>query len=298
MSEPTYQVEPHPDFGFGQVSPTPSREDITRFYAEEFYSGEYQRFNNSGLEVQLEDQVFLDGHREDILHGIEETLGGPVEGKTVLDIGCGWAQNLRYLQGRGMKCSGFDPAPEAVAHGRKQGMRIEEAGMDDMAVFAGERFDVVTLFHVLEHLGDPVAALTEIHDDVIVPGGALVIEVPNDFSALQQAAVDLHGLDEWWVAPPGHLNYFDVGTLCALLEGTGFEPVVRESTFPLELFLLMGEDYVSEPARGRACHQKRVAFETNLRAVGRADTLRRLYRTLAEAGIGRTIVVHARAVGS
>jgi hypothetical protein len=38
-----------------------------------------------------------------------------------------------------------------------------------------------------------------------------------------------------------------------------------------------------------------VAFETNLRRTGHEATLRRLYRVLADGGVGRTIVVHARA---
>jgi hypothetical protein len=44
-----YQLEQHPDFGFFQVKPTPSQEEITRFYAEEFYSTKYNAFNNSAL---------------------------------------------------------------------------------------------------------------------------------------------------------------------------------------------------------------------------------------------------------
>jgi len=42
-------------FGFFQVSPTPSAEEITKFYAEEFYTGEYKNFNDSSLEVQISD---------------------------------------------------------------------------------------------------------------------------------------------------------------------------------------------------------------------------------------------------
>jgi 2-polyprenyl-3-methyl-5-hydroxy-6-metoxy-1,4-benzoquinol methylase len=298
VSAGNYRIETDPEFGFRRVSPTPSKEEITRYYAEEFYSGEYKRFNNSELKVQLEDREFLDGHRDDVLDGLEEVLGESIVGKRVLDVGCGWAQNLSYFQERGMECSGFDPAPEAVAHARDSGLRVEVAGMDKMSVFPGERFDVVTLFHVLEHLGDPAAALREIQTSVLAPGGALVIEVPNDFNAMQRAAVEVHGLDEWWIAPPAHLNYFNNETLCNLLRGTGFEPVLSEATFPLEMFLLFGDNYVAERELGRLCHQKRVAFETNLRRSHRTDTLRTLYRALAQAHLGRTVVVHSRSAAS
>ena len=41
-----YELVPHPQYGFLQVSPTPSDEEITQFYANEFYSGDYKNFNN------------------------------------------------------------------------------------------------------------------------------------------------------------------------------------------------------------------------------------------------------------
>ena len=47
------------DFGFYQVSPVPSKEEITKFYAEEFYTGEYKNFNDSSLEVQIKDPDFF-----------------------------------------------------------------------------------------------------------------------------------------------------------------------------------------------------------------------------------------------
>src|SRR5262245_46226085 len=57
-----YSLKPHPKFGFLQVAPTPSPEEISRFYAEEFYSSAYQGFNNSALEVLTRDQEFHVAH--------------------------------------------------------------------------------------------------------------------------------------------------------------------------------------------------------------------------------------------
>lgn len=213
----------------------------------------------------------------------------------MLDIGCGYAQALEHFRTKGMICSGFDPAPEAVGHARNQGLEVSQAGLERMDVFSGRRFDVVTMFHVLEHLADPVAVLTEIRDDVIEPGGLLVLEVPNDFNALQKAARELHGLAEWWVAPPAHLNYFNGETLSRLLVGCGYRTVHMEATFPLEVFLLFGDNYVADREVGRACHARRVAFEQNLRSLGRVDVLRSLYRSLAEQNLGRTVVAIAKA---
>ena len=54
-----YELVPHPQYGFLQVSPTPSDEEITQFYANEFYSGDYKNFNNSFSRYKLQIKIFL-----------------------------------------------------------------------------------------------------------------------------------------------------------------------------------------------------------------------------------------------
>jgi 2-polyprenyl-3-methyl-5-hydroxy-6-metoxy-1,4-benzoquinol methylase len=291
-----YTLKADPDFGFLRVHPTPSQEEITRFYAEEFYSQKYGAFNNSALEVQEADKEFHDAHRQDICDTILDVSGRSLEGQSVLDVGCGWGQALLHFANQGMKCCGFDPAPEAVEYVRSKGVECVVAGMDSMDVFGGRKFDVVTLLNVLEHLADPARVMAEIRATVLKPGGVLVVEVPNDFNDLQVAGRRLHELPEWWVAPPAHLNYFSGPTLAHLLRGTGYDVARLEATFPVEMFLLFGEKYVGDSDLGRACHRKRVAFEMNLRKLGYTSTLRSLYAALAEKGLGRQVLAVAVAV--
>jgi 2-polyprenyl-3-methyl-5-hydroxy-6-metoxy-1,4-benzoquinol methylase len=288
-----YHLEPNPEFGFLQIRPTPSPEEITRFYADEFYSSQYQAFNNSLLEVQLKDSEYHESHWNDLCSTIEEVSGRPISGQKLLDVGCGWALALRFFQRKGALCFGFDPAPEAVDHAVRQGLTVKRAGMETLEVFPGERFDVVMLLNVLEHLADPVAVMREIRMRVLRPGGVLVIEVPNDFNAFQMCGQQTHHLEQWWVAPPAHLNYFSNASLRSLLSGSGFKVALTEASFPLEMFLLFGENYVGNPSLGRACHEKRMAFEMNLRRHGLEDTLRGFYRALAQQGLGRQLTAYA-----
>lgn len=293
MTTVNYRLEPHPQYGFRQVTPTPSAEEITRYYADEFYSSNYPRLNNSALDVQVVDKDFHDAHREDLCSKIAELSGRPLAGQTILDIGCGWGQFLLYFREKGGICYGFDPAPEAVAYARAQGLNVVQAGMESIDVFNGLKFDVVTLLNVLEHLADPVAVVAEIRDRILKPGGILLIEVPNDFNAFQEAGKAIHGLNEWWVAPPAHLNYFNNESLQRLLRGASYEVKHAEATFPMELFLLFGENYVADPNLGRSCHERRMAFEMNLRNHDQGDALHRFYQALAEQNLGRQIVVYA-----
>lgn len=288
-----YTLEPHERFGFLQVFPTPSSDDITRFYAEEFYSAKYKAFNNSALEVQEADRDFHDAHRQDIVDTIERLAGCPLAGQSVLDVGCGWGQAMQYFASKGAECSGFDPAPEAVDYVRALGLECVRAGMERMDVFGNRRFDVVTLTNVLEHLADPIAVMQEIRAKVLAPGGLLVIEVPNEFNAFQIAGQKLHGLRPWWVAPPAHLNYFSASTLANALRGTGYAVRHVESSFPMEMFLLMGDQYVGDNVLGRACHERRMSFEMNLRSMGMADKLHSFYEALARVDLGRQVIAYA-----
>jgi 2-polyprenyl-3-methyl-5-hydroxy-6-metoxy-1,4-benzoquinol methylase len=284
----------HPKYGFLQVTPTPSPEEISEYYAQEFYSGDYQQLNDSSLEVQVRDQEFYDAQRESVLRDVEAVSGRPVAGRSMLDVGCGWGQALLFFQKHGFDCAGFDPAPEAVDYARSRGLNVVHAGIERLDVFAPRRFDVVTLFNVLEHLADPVGIVSQIRDLVLVPGGLLVIDVPNEFNDFQLSGQAVHGLREWWVAPPAHLNYFSGSTLRALLVGEGFEVPIIRASFPMELFLLFGQNYVNSPELGRACHEQRMAFEANLRATGRQDLLDELYTWLASRNLGRQVVAVAR----
>lgn len=290
-----YELIPHPQYGFLQIKPTPSPEQITNFYANEFYSGEYKKFNDSSLEVQLEDQEFYFGVWGDIAQQIITLRDKPLSGTSLLDVGCGWAQAMLFFRDLGMDCYGFDPAPEAVEYALKKGLAVKVAGMDKMGVFNDRVFDVVTLNNVLEHLASPEDVLTEIRSEVLTTGGLIIIDVPNEFNAFQTAARDLHSLNDWWVAPPGHLNYFDKDSLVRLLEGTGYVVRKMEASFPLEMFLLFGDNYVGAPSVGKDCHRRRVAFEVNLRKLGYGDKLREFYEALANINIGRQVRVYAEA---
>ncbi|HRK62366.1 MAG TPA: class I SAM-dependent methyltransferase [Candidatus Omnitrophota bacterium] len=290
-----YQLEKHPQYGFFQIKPTPSQEEISRFYAEEFYSGDYKRFNDSAIENQLQDKEFNEGRFSDICGNLKKVLGKEsLAGLTLLDVGCGWGQALYYFQKQGMKCFGFDPAPEAVKYAKEIGGEVVVAGMDKVDVFEGRRFDVVTMLNVLEHLSDPFLVLTEVYQKVLNPGGILIVDVPNEFNDFQVAAKDTHSLDEWWVAPPGHLNYFNSDSLARLMQGVGFNVELAEASFPMEIFLLFNENYVGKQDLGKSCHQKRVAFEANLRKTGKTEALHNFYKALAKLNLGRQIVMYGR----
>jgi hypothetical protein len=121
----------------------------------------------------------------------------------------------------------------------------------------------------------------------------LCINVPNDFSPFQIAGRAATSADEWWIAPPYHLNYFDFESAAGLLERLGLDIVERTTSFPMEAFLMMGDDYTRDRELGRACHKKRKRFDLALEAAGLKETRRAFYRALANSGMGREVVLIA-----
>jgi SAM-dependent methyltransferase len=272
--------------GFRHAVPLPSPRDLEREYRESYYAQEKPTF----LEHAGEDQQWAELAQADRLESFERILG--LGRRRILDIGCGPGFFLKTALSRGWRTLGIEPSRQAAAHARKLGITVEEGFFGiDIADSLG-RFDAVNLNNVLEHVPDPMAILRAA-GGVLDSGGAICVNVPNDFSPLQIAAAATAQTGEWWIAPPHHLNYFDFSTLVNLLERLGFEIAEKTTSFPMEAFLLMGENYRADPALGRICHGKRKKFDLALENAGLKDVRRAFYRALAETGIGREAVVIA-----
>lgn len=94
-----------------------------------------------------------------------------------LDVGCGSGGSLGVAQALGWSVAGIEMDAAAAAKARRFTEALHVGDVLD-APFASASFDVVTAFHVLEHLTDPVAALRRMLD-WLAPGGLLIVEVPN-----------------------------------------------------------------------------------------------------------------------
>lgn len=292
MDKGNYLLERDGKHGFLRVTPSPSDEEIRKFYAQEFYSGEYKNFNNSTLEVQERDAEYHQMQRGLLTATVELLLGSGIEGKRVLDYGCGWGLTLQFLRTKGASCYGLDPSPEAVQYCQAKGLMVNVGDIDNFGSLEDHTYDVVLMQNVLEHLKDPEGALMRLSER-LRPGGVIVCSVPNDFNELQVCATEIYGLREWWVAPPAHLNYFNRDSLQALLAGCGFSTRHLECSFPIEMFLLFGDNYIGNPILGRTIHEKRMNFEMALKQTGREQLLLDIYQKFAELGVGRILSAFA-----
>ena len=297
MSVETSSIVRDPLYGFLRVDPIPDRDMLTAYYEDEYYENlrarnrapDVERLASNGVEAERE-RAWL---RETVYDDIQTLLSIHAPGRRVLDVGCGTGDVVAFLAEQGFDAAGIELSPRAVQQAQQRGLDVRCISVDEASaeVAAGnrKRYDAITLIHVLEHVADAPAMIRDCRN-MLAPDGVLAVIVPNDFSALQRAAEQCVQKREWWVAIPDHVNYFDFESLARLLGGFGFDELHRQADFPMEMFLLMGENYVDVPNVGRQCHERRVRFERNLPS----ELRRAMYRGLAQAGVGRDCVVFAK----
>jgi spore coat polysaccharide biosynthesis predicted glycosyltransferase SpsG/SAM-dependent methyltransferase len=269
--------------GWAHLDPIPDADELSRMYKDTYYQDHYPGW----LQKDRSEQAYWDLEHADKLSDWCDLLGR--ERATLLDVGCSGGLLLEFAIRRGWTGVGIEPSRAAVEEARSHGLDVR-AGVYQEVPVEPASVDVVHCKLVGEHLPDPRAFLGWVAS-VLRPGGIVCMHVPNDFNPLQLAARDALGKEDWWVAPPFHINYFTFESLERLLASPGFEPVRRDTTFPVEWFLLMGEDYVGDAELGASVHRRRMALET---ALERLALRRPLHQHLAARGLGREAIVHAR----
>jgi len=138
----------------------------------------------------------------------------------LLDVGCGSGAYAASMRDRGWEVRGteFDPLAAQVARSA-HGIAVDVGELASIAYPDGA-FDAVTARHVLEHVRDPVAFLSECWR-ILRPGGRLVIVTPNVDSLGHR-----HFGDRWrGLEQPRHLFLYGSAALRALFRRIGVAPV-------------------------------------------------------------------------
>lgn len=144
---------------------------------------------------------------------------GPVEGRQVLDAGCGAGPGLRFFFARGNRVSGVDRSFHALQRARRL---VPAAGLAQVDLraglpFAGAAFDLVVLGDVIEHLADGDVLLWECRR-VLRPRGTLLVRTVNRWDLRR------YWQGQRWsgVADPTHVRLYSPPELRRALQGAGF----------------------------------------------------------------------------
>jgi SAM-dependent methyltransferase len=146
----------------------------------------------------------------------------------VLDIGCGRGLLLNKLRQRGWDPIGTELSEDAAAHARDQlGLPVFTQPLEEIN-FPSNEFDLVILWHVLEHVQSPRDVIHEVAR-ILKPGGTLLVAVPNLGSWEARWSSN-----RWFhLDVPRHLTHFTPKTLGRLLEDAGI-PITDVNFFSTE----------------------------------------------------------------
>ena len=157
---------------------------------------------------------------------------------SLLEIGCGSGALLGVLRDEGgYDVAGVEIAEAAQPYFEKRDLLVYRDLVEELSV--DRRFDVVLMWSVLDHLCDPVRALRACNE-VLTDGGHIVIGNINTDGFDHRVL----GLDSATFRPPTRVNYYNIASLRAHLELSGFEIV--EVDTPGFMDVAMVRDYWSE----------------------------------------------------
>lgn len=143
----------------------------------------------------------------------------------LLDVGAAGGAFASEAQAAGYAASGVEPAPAFAAFARERlGVDVRTGTIEGTELEPGS-FDVVCMWHVLEHLHEPATTLQRVRD-ALRPGGHVAVEVPNAGSTVARAM----GVAWPMLEPEVHVAQYTATALAALMQRAGLEPVHLSAT--------------------------------------------------------------------
>lgn len=284
-------------YGFYEVIDRPDAAMLRHHYETVYYQAEHGNYRSSYPAEELEAirlRIALRAQRADDLRG--NTCVG-----RMLDVGCGEGYVLDAYAARGWKVRGMDHSAAGVQIMNPHIAEHVEQGdlfaLLETQIAEGERYELVWLVNVLEHVTAPVDLLARLRQ-LVTTNGLLLVTVPNDGSTYQEQLLRTGAIpDRFWISPPEHLSYFTKASLERAATGTGWEVRDVQGDFPIDLFLSHpGSNYVRDRSLGPAAHAARIGLE-NLIGVAGLSEANAFYSALAGVGLGRNITAYLAPTG-
>jgi 2-polyprenyl-3-methyl-5-hydroxy-6-metoxy-1,4-benzoquinol methylase len=191
--------------GFVFLSPRPDEQEITTFYEEEDYQPHQKNATSLTERIYQSVRTWNNKYKRRLLEKY-------IPQGSILDYGCGTGEFLLEMQNAGWKTFGLEPAEKAANVAREYGIPLF-----DSLKQVETSVEVITLWHVLEHIHHPQVLLKSLKD-LLSPNGYLIIAVPNRLSW------DAQIFKSNWVAfdAPRHLYHFRPQDMQSLLHSIGF----------------------------------------------------------------------------
>jgi 2-polyprenyl-3-methyl-5-hydroxy-6-metoxy-1,4-benzoquinol methylase len=200
--------------GLVWTNPRPSVADMNAYY-ETTYRADYKGQSTPPLRKVIRGFLGAASRKRRLVTYLPSTVPHthdvPFEPPRMLDVGSGAGELLYVMRRTGVDASGLEPGAD-FAHFARTVLRVPvQAAAVDAANVSDASQDLVTMFHALEHVPDPLAVLMTVRR-WMKTGGYLVVEVPNIAACVQAPSHQYHY---------AHLYHFTGGTLAALGQRAG-----------------------------------------------------------------------------
>ncbi|MEX2379719.1 MAG: class I SAM-dependent methyltransferase [Vicingaceae bacterium] len=210
VSQKKFDITQCKSCGFQFTNPIPLETEIGKYYESEEYISHSN--TSKGLVNKLYQTV-----RNITLQQKIQLIKRLVEGKKLLDIGCGTGEFLKVCKDNGYDVKGIEPS-ESAKKFAVENYKLDVYSEEKIKEFSPNSFDLITMWHVLEHVYHLKARVEEAQK-LIVKNGVLIVAVPNHNS------YDAEYYKEHWAAydVPRHLYHFSPTDIKNLFEPNGFE---------------------------------------------------------------------------
>ncbi len=192
------------------VYPLPT--DINSTYSEDYFSGAKKGFGYVDYDKDKAPMVSAFNHFLNIIEKFSAKKG------KLLDIGAASGFFLKLAQKKEWNVSGVEISEFAASKAREQGLNVTTGTIEDLKISQSERFSVITMWDVIEHMSNPATAISKANE-FLESGGIIAINTPDSGSLVAKV------LGKRWhlIVPPEHLFLFDRKNMEDLLKKQGFE---------------------------------------------------------------------------
>ena len=213
VSEQNFNIVSCNNCNFKFTNPRPEDEKLGDYYKSEDYISHSN--TNKGIISKLYKSV-----RNYTLKKKLKLIIKYVSRGTILDYGCGTGMFLKVCQDAGWKSFGMEPDKGARKIASEMGLNTFSDKERIQTYIRAEKFDIITLWHVLEHVTDLEETLN-FFKEKLNQNGALIIAVPN------YTSYDAKHYKEHWAAydVPRHLYHYEIETIQKLLNRFSFKLV-------------------------------------------------------------------------
>lgn len=279
--------------GYQEIIDKPNQNELDDYYQNKYYQESISKsYAHSYKKQELE---FIKNKLKQKFKIVKDNVP---DGKSFLDVGCGEGFALSYFFKEGYTVKGIDYSSAGVKKHNPDCLGFLASGdlfgLLEKEIINKNKYDVIWLQNVLEHVLEPIELLNNLKE-IVSENGLVVVTIPNDFSKLQEYALELGLIEhEYWVAPPDHISYFNTENIENVIKKTGWILVDKLADFPIDWFVFHeNSNYIKNKNVGKSAHNARVMLE-GLISKNDIYKINNFYRSLAELGMGRDVTVMIR----